>query len=190
MNNLEKIKKPGYVLLVLLVLAVIFLLRNPGEEYPPTGERDVNIYFATEDAMYLDLESRTLPGEDLYREAIEEIIAGPTTEGLKPTVPEDTELIDYDYEEGLITLNFNEAIRSDHPGGSSGERLTIYSIVNTMTELPGIDEVSFKIEGEDIETLVGHLDLTIPYSFSEDILLENTPDEESIEEYDIEIEDN
>jgi len=190
LNNLERIKKPGYVLLVLLVIAVIFLLRIPGEEYPPSGEREVDIYFATEDAMYLDPERRTLPGEDLYREAIEEIIAGPTSESLKPTVSEETELIDYDYQGGLITLNFNEAIRSEHPGGSSGERLTIYSIVNTLTALPGIDEVVFRIEGEEIETLVGHLDLTVPYSYSENILLENTPDDESTEEYDIEIEDN
>ncbi len=190
MYNLERIKKPGYVLLVLLVLAVIFLLQITGDEYPPPGEREVNIYFATEDAMYLDPEIRTLPGEDLYREAVEEIIAGPGSDELRPTVSEATVLIDYSYEEGLITLNFNEAIRSDHPGGSSGERLTIYSIVNTMTALPGIDEVAFRIEEEELETLIGHLDLTIPYSYSEDILLENTPDEESTEEYEIEIEDN
>jgi len=188
--KLERIKKPGYALLVLLVLAVIFLLRTPGEEYPPSGEREVYLYFATEDAMYLDQESRTLPGEDLYREAIEEIVAGPVSDDLRPTVSEATELIDYSYENGLITLNFNEAIRTDHPGGSTGERLTIYSIVNTLTSLPGIEEVLFEIEGEELETLVGHLDLTIPYSYSEDILLENTPDQESTEEYEIEIEDN
>ncbi len=190
MYNIERIKKPGYILLVLLVLAVIFLLRTPGDEYPPPGEREVNIYFATEDAMYLDSERRTLPGEDLYREAIEEIIAGPDSDDLRATVSEATELNDYNYENGLITLNFNEAIRTDHPGGSTGERLTIYSIVNTMTSLPGIDEVIFKIEGEELDTLVGHLDLSIPYSYSDDILLENTPDEESTEEYEIEIEDN
>lgn len=189
MNNLERIKKPGYVLLVLLVIAVIVLLRIPGEDYPPAGEREVEIYFATEDAMYLDPERRVLPGEDLYREAIEEIIAGPTSENLKPTVSEGTELIDYDYQDGLLTLNFNEAIRSKHPGGSSGERLTIYSIVNTLTALPGVDKVAFRIEGEEIETLVGHLDLTIPYSYSEDILLENIPDEGSTED-NIENEDN
>ena len=190
MYKLERIKKPGYALLVLLVLAVIFLLRTPGEEYPPSGEREVYLYFATEDAMYLDQESRTLPGEDLYREAIEEIVAGPVSEDLRPTVSEATELIDYSYEDGLIILNFNENIRVDHPGGSTGERLTIYSIVNTMTALPGIDQVSFKIDGEELESLIGHLDLTIPYSYSEDILLENTPDEESAEEHEIEIEDN
>ena len=190
MYNVERIKKPGYVLLVLLVLAVIFLIQVTGDEYPPPGEREVNIYFATEDAMYLDPEIRTLPGEDLYREAIEEVIAGPESDDLRATVSEATELIDYSYEDGLIILNFNENIRVDHPGGSTGERLTIYSIVNTMTALPGIDQVSFKIDGEELESLIGHLDLTIPYSYSEDILLENTPDEESAEEHEIEIEDN
>ncbi|MFW5993849.1 MAG: GerMN domain-containing protein [Halanaerobiaceae bacterium] len=190
MNKLERIKKPGFVILVLIILAVIFLLRTPGEKYPPAGEREIKIYFATEDAMYLEPVTRTVPGEDLYREAIEELVAGPKSGDLKPTVPEETELIDYSYEDGLIILNFNETLRSDHSGGSTGERLTIYSIVNTMTELPGIDEVTFEIEGEELETLVGHLDLTIPYSFSEDILIKNTPDEESTEEYEIEIEDN
>ncbi|MGM0420437.1 MAG: GerMN domain-containing protein [Bacillota bacterium] len=191
MDNLERMKKPGLVILILLSLLVIFLYVSPGEEYPPAGEREVELYFATADAMYLDTESRTLPGEDLYAEAVAALIQGPETQELRATIPEEAQLIDYTYTEGEITLNFAASIRTNHPGGSTGERLTVYSIVNTLTSLPGIDQVKFQIEGADIETLVGHLDLTIAYSYSENIMADNNSDpEENEEEYQIEIEDN
>ena len=40
--------------------------------------------------------------------------------------------------------------------------MTVYSIVNTLAELPEIEMVRFLIEGEEIETLAGHLDLSEP----------------------------
>ncbi|HEY8497940.1 MAG TPA: GerMN domain-containing protein, partial [Limnochordales bacterium] len=49
-----------------------------------------------------------------------------------------------------------------HWGGTTGELLTVYGIVNTLTQLPGIRQVQIVVEGRPVETLAGHVDLTQP----------------------------
>jgi len=40
--------------------------------------------------------------------------------------------------------------------------LTVYSMVHTLTQLPAIERVQFLVEGQRVETLVGHLALDRP----------------------------
>jgi hypothetical protein len=50
-----------------------------------------------------------------------------------------------------------------HPGGSTTELLTIYSIVNTVTaNLPSARRVQILIDGKEVDTLAGHVDLRRP----------------------------
>ncbi len=161
----------GALLIALLALLMIFLVLRPDPVPPvPTGEQEVELYFATPDAMYLRPEVRTVPGEDFYYEVLQELIAGPEEEDLVATLPEGTEIREIIRENETAYLDFNQALRDQHPGGSAGERMTVYSIANTMTALSGIQEVYILIEGEEIETLAGHLDLTLNYTFNYDIV--------------------
>lgn len=55
-----------------------------------------------------------------------------------------------------------EASRN-HPGGSSTELLTVYAVVNAVTaNLPSIRRVQILVEGKEIDTLAGHVDLRRP----------------------------
>ncbi len=167
----EKLTRLGAVFIVLLALIMIFLVLD-SEPPVPTGEQEVKIYFADEDAIYLKPETRVVPGDDFYYEVLEELLAGPEEGDLVATIPEDTEILAIEIDDEVARLDFNSALRDNHPGGSSGERMTVYSIVNTMTGLPGIEEVYFLIEGEDLKTLAGHLDLTLNYTYNYDIVEE------------------
>ncbi len=48
----------------------------------------------------------------------------------------------------------------NHPGGSIDEILTVYTIVNALTDnLPAITAVQILIDGHEVDTLAGHVDL-------------------------------
>ncbi|TCK98409.1 sporulation and spore germination protein [Natranaerovirga hydrolytica] len=120
----------------------------------------VVLYFSNEDGSALEKEELRLlidTNESLERKIIERLIEGPITEGLEPTIPEETVLKDIYIKEGICYVDFNEAFRSRHWGGSTGEVMTIYSIVNTLVELPNIDRVQFLIDGVKQDEFRGHL---------------------------------
>ena len=155
-----------FLLLTAAVLYLLFLLYN---NY--FVEDKYKIYFSTADAANLEIESRTINEEnDLYYELFKELKAGPQNEDLRATIPEGSELLDYEIEDSKIILNFNFALKSNHWGGSAGEQMTVYSIVNTYTSLEQIESVEFELEGENIESLVGHLDLSQPLMYNQKLL--------------------
>jgi hypothetical protein len=45
--------------------------------------------------------------------------------------------------------------------------LTVYSIVNSYTALSEVESVKILLEGEEVESLVGHLDLTQPLMYNQ-----------------------
>jgi hypothetical protein len=63
--------------------------------------------------------------------------------------------------EAFVDLS-GELVR-DHPGGSLNEMLTIYTLVDALTvNLPAITAVQLLVDGREIETLAGHVDLRRP----------------------------
>ena len=66
--------------------------------------------------------------------------------------------------QGVAYVDFSRELVQNHPGGSSAEELTVYSLSNTLiANFPAIKMVKILVEGREISTLAGHLDLTIPY---------------------------
>ena len=58
-------------------------------------------------------------------------------------------------------MNLSKEFKSEHIGGTAAETMTIYSIVNTLTEeLDTIEKVQFLIEGQKVDEF-------IHYSFKE-----------------------
>jgi hypothetical protein len=50
-----------------------------------------------------------------------------------------------------------------HPGGSLNELLTIYTVVHALTlNLPAITSVQLLVNGKEVDTLAGHVDLRRP----------------------------
>jgi len=46
--------------------------------------------------------------------------------------------------------------------------MTLYSIVNSLTEIPPIKGVQILIEGKQRESLTGHIDISMPFLRDED----------------------
>jgi germination protein M len=140
---------------------------QPPPPPPEPKEREVKLFFADNDASSLLPEKRFIRlGSGVRADAValmEELIKGPQLEGLSPTIPADTRLLNAFNMADVLVLDFSQELQANHSGGSAGELTTVYSIVNTMTQnLRGIKKVQILIEGQEVDSLAGHLDLTRP----------------------------
>ena len=170
------------ILLFFIVFAVVFFVvrhrpqpeqsveKSPGTAAPGTTNQrriNVNLFFGTPGSAMLQTEERSIPyHETLHaqtREVMLALIAGPKKE-LVPTIPEGVRLLDVLVsKDGVAYVDLSGEIVSNHQGGTTGEMVTVYSIVNTLaTNLPQIHGVQILVDDRSVETLKGHMDLTKP----------------------------
>jgi germination protein M len=130
---------------------------------------EVNLYFSDSQAMYLIPEKRKISQiPSLARQAVNELIKGPENSDFYRTIPEGTQVNEVYIADDIVYIDLSEEIFKNHPGGSSGELMTVYSIVNTLTEIPPIKGVQILVEGNEMESLVGHIDISMPLLRDED----------------------
>ena len=82
---------------------------------------------------------------------INELIKGTKEKSMNSILSPDTVLASVDVEENLCYLNFKSNFIAENTGGDSHEKLVIYSIVNSLTELQTIGRVQFYIDGKRVE---------------------------------------
>jgi len=91
---------------------------------------------------------------------LEALIKGPES-GSYASVPRRVKVRQIFLVDTLAVIDFSRDISDRHPGGVLEELATIYSITNTVTEnVPGIKRVRILVEGEERETLAGHISLS------------------------------
>lgn len=130
---------------------------------------EVNLYFSDSQAMYLLPEKRKIPQTSpLARQAVFELIKGPNNSDFYPTIPEGTQVNEVYIVDDIAYIDLSEEIFKNHSGGSSAELMTIYSIVNTLTEIPPIKGVQILIKGNEMKSLAGHIDISMPLIRDED----------------------
>ena len=126
--------------------------------------RKVHLYFADRKGNYLQAEERKILAEDTIS-AIEAIIAalleGPDDPKLVSTIPDGSRLLHiFVTDDGTAYLDFSSELSRLHPGGITAERLTLYSIVNSLVlNLEKVERVQLLFEGKPASTLSGHLDI-------------------------------
>jgi spore germination protein GerM len=139
------------------------------------GKREATLYFSDQDAEFLIGEKREIRKrdevEEEVQEVIRELIKGPKGR-LLPTLPSQTELLSLQLDDkGIAKVNFSRALSKDHPGGSSAEMMTVYSVVNTLIiNFLVIKRVQFLVEGKEIESITGHLSLSRPIASKPDLI--------------------
>ncbi len=144
---------------------------NPASNSIPSNQVEVLLYFADEQAQSLRGEKRRVSmTEGLARETINELIKGPTKSGYYATIPDGTRLLNISVSDNVATVDFSKEFIDNHTGGSAGERMTVYSVVNTLTEFSTITKVLFLVEGQEVDTLAGHMDIGQPVGRDEVML--------------------
>lgn len=146
-----------------------YLLVDDGIE---EQEESIKIYFADSNDRYLMGDQRSVVLSENESAAVyimQQLIAGPTDEQLQPTIPEGTELLSVTQEGTLCTVDLSAEFRENVPKTEQEERMTVYSIVNSLTELEGIDQVLILCEGQSIG-IYRYLDLSEPFVRNEDTI--------------------
>lgn len=77
---------------------------------------------------------------------------------------------------GEAYVDLSAELKSRHTGGSLDEILTVYTLVGVLTEnLPGITRVQILIDGREVDTLAGHVDLRRPIARSAEWIAQPLP---------------
>ena len=128
-------------------------------------QRDATLYFSSESGDYLVSETRQVGcrGEEgCVQAVVEALISGPVQDG-SPVLPENSRVLSVQLEEGTAIIDFSAELSSGHPGGSQSELLTVYALANSVAvNFPHIRQTGILIDGKEVETLKGHVDLTRP----------------------------
>lgn len=127
----------------------------------------VKLFFLASDQPALLIEDREVAySGDLARQVrtvVEELVKGPQ-KGLAATLPAETRVIDsFVTKEGIAYVDLSKEAVAKHGGGSRGELLSVYSVVNSLTaNFPAVKRVQILVEDRQVATLAGHVDLTRP----------------------------
>ncbi len=163
----------GLGLVLLLVLGPRWLTTVPEETAPPpTAAAEARkirarLFYVDEQGTGLTaVEREVLYGEGTVEQAkriIEaQLAAAPETHA--SAIPDGTKLRTVFFTKGGETyVDLSPELRQNHPGGTTNEILTVYAIVSALTaNLPAITSVQILIDGKEVDTLAGHLDLRRP----------------------------
>ncbi|MGH4121759.1 MAG: GerMN domain-containing protein [Clostridium sp.] len=125
------------------------------------------LYFSDDQAMNLVGEKRTLE-KPTAKSVVGELVKGPSAKDgdakLVATLPVDLEIIDVQVKENIAYVDFKSSATEKISGGSTGEGMALFSIVNTLIlnkEL-GVNKVQFLVEGKNVESIKGHFDVSKP----------------------------
>lgn len=131
----------------------------------------VKLYFSNKDATSLVCERRNiaLVDNNLEKSIVTELIKGPVDPKLNATIPTGTNVMSIETKEGICFVNLSDEFVSKHSGGSSAEVMTIYSVVNSLTELENVYKVQFLVGGKKLD-VYKHMMLSEPFERDETVI--------------------
>ncbi len=180
-------KALGLILFVLLVAAIGVVLvvfvprwyadspapRAAAATKEPVATRKIRatLFYVSEDGRTLaPMEREVAYGEGLAEQAkrIVEAELEPAPAPLVSALPAETKLRGiYVAERGEVYVDFSRELVTAHPGGSLNELLTVYTVVDALTvNLPAVHAVQLLVDGREVDTLAGHVDLRRPLAKS------------------------
>lgn len=127
-------------------------------------EKEVTLYFPDENIMDLHGEKRLLKSDNIPKSVVEAVISGPKSEDLIPALTSDVKVISASVSDGTKTcvVDLSKEFALNNTGGSAIETFAIYSIVNSLCQLPEISNVKINIEGNNNAAFGGHYDISVP----------------------------
>ena len=133
------------------------------------------LYYVSGDGMRLVGVPRRLarrPNPTAQARAIlEQQLTDPPAPLLSPIPPGTALRAIYLTGDGDAFVDLTEEIALGHSGGSREELFTVYAIVNALTtNLAAVDAVQILVDGVEVDTLVGHVDLQRPLRQNLDLL--------------------
>ena len=163
-------KKIFLTIVVILILGIIgvgiyLFLQNtsenneteiqPQEEITEEQMRQtiVTLYYLNKETKELMPEGRMVDAKTLltdpYTTLLELLMEAPKNEKLQSVIPEGTRILKTELKGDMVYVDLSKEFIDNHTGGLEAETTTIYSIVNTLTELNEVNSVKILINGKE-----------------------------------------
>lgn len=125
-----------------------------------SSARRVTLYFAGSDGS-LATEERDIPQQEgIARATVNELIAGPQSAGLDPTLPASAIVEGMTVKDGVCTVDFSSELTERLPAGEQARLLAVSSLVSTLTQFDTVERVRILVDGEPLAGSVAGVDLT------------------------------
>ncbi len=135
---------------------------------PSDGETvEATLFYVSDDGMRLVGIKQPLEQQPETAAQARVIIEAQLTDPPQPLlspIPTGTELrAFYLTNRGEAFVDLSEEVTLNHSGGSLEELFTVYAVVNAVTaNLSSINAVQILVNGQEVDTLAGHVDLQRP----------------------------
>ncbi|MEG1190647.1 MAG: GerMN domain-containing protein [Oscillospiraceae bacterium] len=132
----------------------------------------IKLYFPKLSENLLSAEYRSITlNEDNSpeREILDELLRGTENPLLRSAIPKDTVLLSAYTQDGICTVSLSKAFLSEGRLSPEEAKLAVYSLVNSLTNLAGIESVKILIEGAEVQS-IGKLDLSRPLERNKEII--------------------
>ncbi len=124
---------------------------------------ELDVYFTNSRGDSLEPERKRVRRGTIESEARQALEILVNEGGKRSTLPPGTRLLSVKLKGDILYADFSRELIERHGGGSSGELITVYSIVNTVTlNFPQIKKVQILVEGQKKDTIAGHIDISEP----------------------------
>jgi len=168
------------VTLMVVTLVTVTIRRRPprvdtsASATTPAGQQvfgrkiKARLYYVSMDGTRLtgvDREVSYSEGSMALAQQIVNAQLAPVPAGLVSAIPLGTTLRAlFLTEKGDAIVDLSKEASTAHPGGSLNELLTVYTIVNALTaNLPAVRSVQLLVDGKQVDTLAGHINLRKPF---------------------------
>lgn len=109
---------------------------------------ELTLYFTDEEGEKLYAEKRTVMhniNTSVQKVVVDELISGPERRNLRPTLDSKVKLLNVAVNENVCYLNFDASFLNSTP--EVLDYIPIYSIVNSISELSGVNRVQISVNG-------------------------------------------
>lgn len=153
------------VCIILILSGIVIMNFNIETEYVPETEIEdkelrktiVSLYFQNKETKELVKESRLIDSKNLLKNPYEELLAmllnGPENSNYEKCIPNEVKILDITLDKDVAIINLsNEFVEKS--GDDAQKYNSIYSIVNTLTELTEINGIKIIIDGNEIDGFI------------------------------------
>ncbi|MCH5209872.1 MAG: GerMN domain-containing protein [Oscillospiraceae bacterium] len=143
----------------------------PGDTYT-SENREVTLYFPERGLGKLQREVRNIKVTDqqpIAQYIINELIKGSNNEELTSALSKDTVLLSVETSDNICFVNFKSSFLDKNSGAADKEKMVIFSIVDSLTELYNIERVQFLMDGKKVD-MFGNINIGSMFGRDESLI--------------------
>ena len=150
-------------ILIIIIGTYLFLHKSNKEENEIKPQEEISdeqmrktivtIYYENKENKKLMPEGRMIDSKKLlsdpYTVLVNLLMEKPKNDKLQSTIPEGTRVLKTEIKGDIVYIDLSKEFIDKHEGGQEKELNTIYSIVNTLTELNEVNGIKILINGKE-----------------------------------------